>query len=277
MKGVLVSGLVTIFSLLIIPTAQGQFSDDDGGIETESGFLRYIETGAGATYRTLLDETIAPVLYEGVGPVFTLGHIKVSKNTYSELTAQGSVVNLKYNVNDLLQTNVNIQKALLDYRYMIVTPVSGRGYDLKGGVLLSAMGAHKNVPHMVDAADMYEYALSIGISARITQQIYLFDKTGFLIWDMSLPVFSYVSGPSYLNIVKNNDPEYNPLTNTFDNAETGSFGKYLRWNSRMSYMYRLENGNTIRIGYQWDYSKIKVAHRALLAEHSLFLTYMFNY
>lgn len=277
MKGFLKGSIVAIFFLFVANVSYAQFSDDDGGIETETGYLRYIETGAGATYRTLLDEAISPVLYKGIGPVATIAHIKVSKKTYSELTLLASSVNLKHDVSDLLQTNVRMRKAALDYRYGVVTPLSGRGYDLKGGVILSGMFANKYAPHKADASNIYEYALSFGISARFTQQLILFDKTGFLIWDMSMPFVAYVGAPTYLNIVKNNDPEYNALGSLFENTATGSFSKYFRWNSRVSYMYRLENGNTVKIGYQWDYSKIKIAHRSLLAEHSLFLTYMLNY
>ncbi|MCB0700642.1 MAG: hypothetical protein H6551_03810 [Chitinophagales bacterium] len=270
--------LVLLLSICITSQAIAQYSDDDGGIETESGYLRSVEFAAGATYQNLLDQAISPVLYTNIGPIFRLSNLKISKTNYSEVNIQASSMWLKKKTNELLESGVKTQRALLDYRFLFKMPVESRAFDIRAGGMLSAMFAHKKAPYLQDAATIYEYAVSLGISGKITKEITLFDKTSFLSWDVSIPIVANFSRPAYLNLIQKADPEVKPVGEFLDNATTGLVGKYLRLNSRAYVLVRLDNGNAVKLGYQWDYSRIKSKYnKVYFAEHSVFLAFMFNY
>lgn len=261
--------------------SRAQYTNDDGGIETKSGYLRYFEVGAGAAYQNLYDEAISPVLYWSVGPAAYLGHLKVSATTHSELNIQASSISLNNRTDEFLKTSVKTQRAYFDYRFLLKMPVKLRlgrePVDVKAGAILSGMFAYKNAPHLVDASKIYETVGSFGLSGRISRELYMWDKTCFISWDVSIPFLAYVIRPGFLNIQDDADPDYNNLSGIFDNGSMGSFGKFFRLNSRVSYLYRLENGNALKFGYQWDYFRIKTINKAFFAEHTLFMAFMFQY
>lgn len=275
-----VGRLLPVF-LMPFLIASAQYTNDDGGLETQSGYLRYFEIGGSAVYQNLYDEAISPILYQKIWPGAYIGNLKVSESTHSEVSIYGSSLKINNKTNELLKTTVKAQRATIDYRFLMKLPVTLGGrrneIDVKGGAFLSGMFTYKNAPHLVDASVVYEYAASFGLCVRLSKEIYLWDKTGFISWDVSMPFVANVSRPGYFNIENDADPEYKRLKSVFDNATTGSFGKHFRLNSRVSYMYRLENGNMLRFGYQWDYSRTRTINSVYLAEHALFLIFMFQY
>lgn len=254
-----------------------QYNEDDGGIESSFGYLRYIGLGGGATYQIMQDEAISPIQYSKISGLPMYTHMKVSSTIYTDFCLRASQLNLTHNQDEEIDVNVKTQRALLDYRLLIKAPLESRYYDVRAGGILSASFANKKAPHLVDASNIYEYAVSLGLCGKVTKEIVVGDHTGFLTWDIGIPFFANISRPYYLNRENQADPETKVLGNIFSNASTGSFGKYFRLNSRLALMYRLENGNIIQFGYEWDYTRMKTINKAYFAEHIVSVLFMFNY
>lgn len=271
-------GLVCLLLMVLFSnTIYAQYTEEEGGIETKNGYLRYLGIGGGATYQVMNDPAISPIVYSRVGPLPMVSNIKVNPSTYTELSLRASSIKLTYSAGNPLKAMVKTQRALMDYRFLFKLPVEMRNYDIRVGGLLSAMFAYKTAPQLVDASKVYEYAVSLGLCGKITKEVTLAGKTTFLSWDLAIPVVANISRPSYLNREELADPENKIIKDFFDNAATGTFGKFFRLNSRVGLMYRLENGNAILFAYQWDYTKMKTIHKSYFAEHILSMSFMFNY
>lgn len=269
--------VVLLFSSIISFTSYAQYSEDDGGIESPNGYLRYVEVGAGATYPTMYDEAMSPIVYSGFGAMPIIGYTKVSQGTLSDVVITASSMNISHDKGELGKVKMKLQRAAIDYRFMFDIPVEMRGVDFKAGAILSAMFNYKEAPHLLDASTVYDYASSIGLTGRALKEFVFRQKTCFLTWDLSIPFFAHLSRPYYLNRKENLDPDNKAVKDFFDNAATGSFGKFFRINSKLGLWYRLENGNAIKLGYQWDYYRMKTINKVYFADHSLYLSFMFNF
>lgn len=269
--------LLLLLSLVITSSAQAQYTEEEGGVESKLGYLRYLGMGVGATYQTLNDPAISPIFYSRIGAVPMVNNIKVNATTYSEIALRASALNLTHNIDEDTDVKVKTQRALADYRFMVRIPSEIRNTDFRAGGMLSAMFAHKNAPHLLDAARVYEYAVSLGLCGKITKEVVLAGKTTFLSWDLAIPFLANISRPYYLNREELADPENKVIKDFLGNAATGSFGKFFRLNSRVGLMYRLDNGNAILFSYQWDYTRMKTYQKSYFAEHILSMSFMFNY
>lgn len=266
-----------ILPLFISFSCFAQYNEDDGGIESRNGYLRYIGLGGGATYQVMRDDAISPIEYSKIGGLPMYTHMKVSSTIYTDFCLRASQLDLTHNEDDEIDVNVKTQRALLDYRLLLKVPVESRYYDIRAGGILSASFAGKKAPHLLDASDVYEYAVSLGLCGRITKEVVLGDNTAFLALDIGIPFFANISRPDYLNRQNIADPEAKPIGDFFGNSATGSFGKFFRLQSRLALMYRLENGNIIQFGYEWDYTRMKTFNKAYFAEHIVSALFMFNY
>lgn len=267
-----------MLSVLISFTASAQYTQDEGGVESKMGYLRYVGLGAGATYQVMKDEAISRLVFSQVSALPMLTHTKVSNTIYSQLQLKASIVNLEHMDYKISRpARVKTQRANLDYRFLVKMPVEMRYLDIRAGGLVSGMFSYKKAPFKVDAANVYEYAASVGLCGRVTREFVMRDHTTFLSWDVGIPFLANFSRPYYLNRVENANPDNKPIQNFLGNSVTGTVGKYFRLNSRVAWMYRLENGNLIQISYQWDYSRMKSINKAYFVEHILSLIFMFNY
>lgn len=268
---------ILLLSICSMSAAYGQYTENDGGIETETGFLRYLSLGAGATYQVMNDPAISPIIYSNVSALPMLSSMKVSSTMYSELSMRASRVNLTHNTDKLLKVATKTQRALADYRFMLKAPMESRNMDVRAGGILSAMFMHKNAPHKVDAARVYEYAVSLGLTARVVKEVTVGGKTSFLSWDVAIPFLANISRPYYLNREELEDPETKLVKDFMANAETGSLGKFFRLDSRVALIYRLDNGNAVQFAYEWDYTRMKTFEKSFFAEHIVSVLFMFNY
>ncbi|MCB0696678.1 MAG: hypothetical protein KDC07_04905 [Chitinophagaceae bacterium] len=271
------SVLLLLTALLLSHSVYAQYTEDDGGIETKNGHLRYLCIGAGATYQVMNDPSISPIWYSRVGVQPMIGNIKVNQTSYSEVSMRASSMNLTHNVDKPLKPKVKTQRALVDYRYLVKLPTEMMYYDFRVGAILSGYFGYKNAPILEDAAKVYEYAASLGLCGKITKEVTVRGKTSFLTWDLAIPLLANTSRPYYLNRQELADPENNVIGDFFRNNGTGSFGRYFRVNSRAGLIYRLDNGNAVQISYQWDYTRFKTFNKAYFAEHIVSVIFMFNY
>ena len=269
--------LLFLCACVLSTQLRAQYTEEEGGVESTYGYLRYIGIGAGATYQVMNDPAISPIIYSRVGALPILSLIKVSPTVYTDLSLRASSLKLTHNADEPVKVYTKTRRALTDYRFLFTMPLEMDNTEVRAGGILSAMFAHKRADHLVDASKVYEYAVSLGLCGKITKEITFGERTSFLTWDLAIPFFASLSRPYYLNREELADPENKPGKDFFDNAVTGTFGKFFRINSRAALMYRLSNGNMIQFAYQWDYTRMKTIHKYYFTEHILSMTFMFNY
>lgn len=271
--------LVTLVFLLITPLCFAQINDEEfPGILTDNEYVRHILIGAAGAYQSFYDESISPARYEGFGPVFSLGHIKQDNYIYTELILQGSVANHTRKGSDLLDSKVKVYNSGLDYRHLYnFNLFNNLKYYFHAGGIISANFMMKDAPQLENSAKLYEYALSLGICARVSRETFFNKKKGFVMWDISFPLLANFSRPVYNNRVEYLDPENSLIGDIFSNSKIGTFNRYYKISSRVFATYPLDNGNAIRFGYQWNYSRVQTFNRAFFAEHNVVLAFLFNH
>lgn len=271
------SVIFVLLCALASSSASAQYTEDEGGIENERGYLRYLGLGAGATYQVMNDPAVSPIWYSKVGAAPMLTNMKMNQVTFSEVSLRASMLSMTHNTDKLLKVNTKTSRALADYRFMIKVPSEREGSDLRAGAILSGMFMHKTAPHLLDAGRIYEYAASLGLTGRFTRELTIAGKTSFFSWDLAIPVLANIGRPYFLNREEVADPENKIFGDLFANSYTSSFGRFFRLDSRIALFYRLDNGNMVRIAYEWDYTRVKTIDKAYYVEHLLSLTFMFNY
>jgi hypothetical protein len=273
--------LVTAFVMFITTNAVAQNVEEDETIVSTKGYTRYFGFGAGAAYRSFVDEVMSPIAYSKIGATASIANIKTNETKYVELYFQGSYMEMNRPSEALVKARTKSINGLMDYRYMykLAVPFLNDGiYDVRAGGMLSTQFSLKDAEHLGNSSKVNEYAASLGVTAKIARQQFTNDRKTYLIWELSIPFIASLSRPGYMNQPTSLSNDRTAIENLFENNAVGTFGKYLRLNSRVSYMYSIKNGNKLRLTYQWDYNKMKgVSGKVYTVEHSLILTYMFNY
>ncbi|RYE23347.1 MAG: hypothetical protein EOP51_10825 [Sphingobacteriales bacterium] len=249
------------------------------GILTDNGFTRFISVGAGATYQSFRDEAISKTIYQGYSAAPVLRFVKNHDTKFSEVALQASRMNFTRDSDPLLEQKIKSWRASADYRYMQALPFwveEEKNQFLLGGQL-SGMFCYKNAPLMAGSSKVYEYAATLGPSARFVKKFEMKSKYHALSFDLSIPVLSFVARPSYLNRTSTLENNEIKASDVLSKARMGSFGRMFRLNTGISYMYMLDNGNAINIGYTWDYYQMNNQTQVYYASHTLSLQFMFNY
>lgn len=274
--------VLTLLFLLQTLIGYTQNVEEDDGIVSKNGYTRYLGIGAGAAYRTLYDEVMSSMRYERVGATAMLSNIKINETKHTELLFQGSYLKLGRKSDELVKANMRALYGSMDYRhlYKLDIPFLNDGvYDFRAGGMFTTQFCYKNAPHLEYSSRVTEYAIALGASMKLSREMFVNDRKSFLIWEFSIPFIEFMSRPGYLNQPTILNTENSAVSNFFANNTFGSWGKYMRLNSRVSLLYAVKNGNKIRITYQWDYYKMKGAggYKVYTAEHSLMLAFLFNY
>jgi hypothetical protein len=273
------------FCRWVIPALFSMFSvmpviaqEDTEGILSAMGFTRYWTMGFGGAYQEFFDESVSSIRYQGFGTTATVGHTKVNGSRYSELIIQGSYATLKRPAYKVEEIQVPSYRIAVDDRLLFHVKLRNERYDFRPGGMFSMNYGFRKLPQVANSGNVHEYAISLGVAARMAKEIELKDnRLAHLAWTVGLPIVAHYSRPGYLNYINRLDPDDKPGADFFSNSTTSFIGKYFRVNSRLTYDYALTNGNILMLAYQWDYYKMASTHPVWFAEHTLSLSLMFNY
>ena len=271
---------MAVLALLgFLMASQGFAQEDAEGIVSPAGFIRYFTIGGGAVYQEFFDESISSIRYQGFGAAPQFGNIKMNEKMYSELILQPSYAVLKRPSDKTFKTDVKSYRGSLDYKHLYKIQLRNERLDFRPGGLVSMNFNYKDAPQMASTGYVREYAISLGVAARIAKEIELDEqRLAHLSWAVGIPLVAHYARPTYLNRIERLDPDDKPGTDFFANSRTSFIGKYMRFNSKIAYDYALHNGNILMIGYTWDYYKMKTdSHTVWFAENTVSLTLMFNY
>lgn len=269
-------GIIPLLCLLC-STASAQ--DEEEGILSSMGFTRHLTLSAGGAFHEVMDKSISSTRYQGIGWAASIGTIKKNEKHWSEVYLQYS--HAPKLTRDLLaptDPRISSSRAAFDYRQMMRLRLRNERLDFRYGGMLSSNYNWRHADHVANSGYAREFSINLGLAARISKEIELADRRlAHLSWTAGVPLVGYYARPDYLNNVNTIDPEDKPGADFMANGTTKFIGKYLRATSRLTYDYTLRNGNALALGYTWDYYNINSDAPVWFAEHTLALTFMFNY
>lgn len=256
-----------------------QLSDEENGIVSANQYTRYFNLGFGGVRQYFRDEALSKLDYSGYGVAPSFGHIKHNHLTWSEFYLQGSVLTARRKDDDLIESEMKVTRMFFDYKFLVGLKMQNERYDVRIGGTLSGLFTHKHAPQFQNAGDVYEYAVSLGLGGMVTRTQEMWGKSCKASWSLGTPVLSRFARPAILNRVQRLKPEDdNHFNDYFGTATTGFLGKFVGIKSRVGFTYPLSNGNAMNLAYQWEYYQMKDVNNAVyFAEHTVSLSYMFNY
>ncbi|OSZ78485.1 hypothetical protein CAP35_09600 [Chitinophagaceae bacterium IBVUCB1] len=270
--------LLLLLSISIHCSAQNIAEDE--GVLSKKEYARYLGVSIGPTYQVFHDQLISNMRYEKIGTTAAISNTKINDVKYTELHFQGSYLNMGRESEELVKATARQLKATMDYKHTYKLALLDENYfDVRAGALFSTLFCHRNAEHIVNTGDVYEYAISLGLTGKIAKQQTFNQRQGHIILDLNMPLISNFSRPEYLNHSTVLDPESTTIKRIFANNRFTSFGRMFRFNSRIHILYPIKNGNKMRFTYQWDYYRMKgdADVKVFSAEHTFFITFLFNY
>ncbi|MFN4248254.1 MAG: hypothetical protein ACK4EY_11050 [Flavipsychrobacter sp.] len=276
----LTRGLPVLLLSCLAVGANAQNISEDEGILSKKEYARYLGFGVGTTYQSFYDEVLSSKRYDKIGVAACISNTKINDVKYTELMFQGSMLNMERKSDELVNQKIKYYKAFMDYRHMYKLAVLDENiYDVRAGALFSTLFGHRYAPALANTGNVYEYAISVGLTGKVAREQTFSGRRGHIIWDLSIPFFTNTSRPSYMNVNEGVGPTNKALTQMFANNTITAFGKYMRINSRLHILYPLKNGNKLKFTYQWDYYTMKggSGEKVYTAEHTFMLNYQFNY
>jgi hypothetical protein len=255
--------------------------NDDETIASKNGYTRYLGFGVGAAYRMFLDPVVSSIRYSKIGATGSITNIKTNETKYTELYFQASYLEMNRPSDALLKAHVKVLNGVMDYKHLYKIDLSFLNdgiYDVRAGGMFSTQFCTKNAEQLGNSSRVKEYDVSLGASIKFARQQFTGDRKSYLTWELSIPFIAMFGRPGYLNQAGTLNIEHNSFNDFFAYNSFGTFGKFMRLNSRLSYLYSIKNGNKLRFTYQWDYYKMKnISGKAYNIEHSFIMTYLFNY
>lgn len=259
--------------------AWAQWSEEEGVIVSENGYVRYIGVGGGVLYALQRDNALTSIRYEGPGLAAQLSHSKEQDRLYLEWEALGQFSRQSYSGDPLLPASLSNTRLSLDYRALgcLNPEAERRATRTYLGGLFAGVFDQSYYPHLQESSLGQSYALSLGATVMFRKEIEVYDHPAFLSWDFSFPIFSLVGRTDYLNRRQSLDEDFRPFRSLVDRSKAGMWGRYLRLHSRWTYTYVLGNGNRLLVSYQWNFARLRRDQDLYTGTHQLGFQFQFNY
>ena len=243
--------------------------------ETDS---RFWHLGLGLSIQNMYDEGISYVRYNGTGIAPSLGLIKSSEKKYCQLLLQPTFNKLTTDrSNELRPMEVRTTRFVLDYQYLVNVKEWNEKLRLYAGGNISLLFNLKRAEQLDNSQLIYDYALSLGPAAKLDKTVRWNKRDCLASFGLSLPLLSHIARPYYLNRIEFIDPENDFLGDLFSNSKIVSVNKNLRITSGLSVTYPLFNKNALKLGYAWDFYKMKSINSVYAAEHLISISFLSNY
>ena len=239
---------------------------------------RYWLFGLGLSTQNMYDEGISYVRYNGTGIAPSTGVIKSSEKKYCRFLLQPTFNKLTTErSNDLRPMEVKTTRFVLDYQYLVNVKEWSEKLKLYGGGNMSLLFNLKRAEQLDNSQLVYDYALSIGPAAKLDKAVRWNKRDCLASFGLSLPLLSHIARPYYLNRIEFIDPKNDFLGDLFSNSSIVSVNKYLRITSGLAFTYPLFNKNLLKLGYTWDFYKMRTINSVYAAEHLVSISFLSNY
>lgn len=239
---------------------------------------RYWLFGPGLSIQNMYDEGISYVRYHGVGVTPLLGLIKTSEKKYRQFLLQPSFVTMKTDRgNELRPMKVVTTRVLMDYQYLPKVKSWDKNLNLFVGGDLALLFNLKRAPQLDNSQLLYDYALSLGPSAKLDKGVHWVKRDCLLSAQLTMPLIAHIARPYYLNRIEFIDPDNNFIGDLFSNSKVVTVDKYFRLTTNFSITYPLFNKNALKLAYAWDYYEMETINSVYAAEHLITIAFMSNY
>jgi hypothetical protein len=239
---------------------------------------RYWLLGLGLSVQNMYDEGISYVRYNGTGIAPSLGLIKSTEKKYCQFLLQPTFNKLTTErSNELRPMDVRTTRFVLDYQYLVNVKEWNEKLKLYAGGNISLLFNLKRAEQLDNSQLVYDYALSIGPAAKLDKTVRWNKRNCLASLGLSVPLLSHIARPYYLNRIEFIDPENDFLGDLFSNSSIVSVNKNLRITSGLSFTYPLFNKNELKLGYTWDFYKMKTINSVYAAEHLISISFLSNY
>lgn len=239
---------------------------------------RYWLIGLGSSGQSMYDEAISAVRYQGTGMAPVLGLIKTSERKYRQFMIQPSFVKLSTKrSNELRPMEVTTSRFVVDYQYLVKTKEWNEKLKLYTGGNISLLFNLKRAEQLDNSQLLYDYALSIGPAAKLDKTFTRRKRDCILSYNLSIPLLSHIARPYYLNRIEFIDPENDFVGDLLKNSSLTSINKNTRIISTLSLTYPLFNNNVLKLGYTWDFYRMKTINKVYAAEHLISIAFLSNY
>ena len=239
---------------------------------------RYWLLGLGLSIQNMYDEGISYVRYTGTGIAPSLGLIKSSEKKYCQFLLQPTFNKLTTErSNELRPMDVRTTRFVLDYQYLVNVKEWDGNLKLYAGGNISLLFNLKRAEQLDNSQLLYDYALSLGPAAKLDKTVRWNKRDCLASFGLSVPLLSHIARPYYLNRIEFIDPENDFLGDLFSNSSIVSVNKNLRITSGLSFTYPLFNKNALKLGYTWDFYKMKTINSVYAAVHLISISFLSNY
>ncbi|MEP7374053.1 MAG: hypothetical protein ABI675_11730 [Chitinophagaceae bacterium] len=241
-------------------------------------FKRYWLLGAGNSTQSMYDEAISFVRYRGSGIAPSIGLVKGSDKIQRQFIIQPTFVKLTTTrSNGLRPMEVLTTRFFADYQYLVEAKEWNDKMKLYTGGNISLLFNLKRAEQLDNSQLLYDYALSIGPSARLDKIVNWKKRACILSWNITVPLLSHIARPYYLNRIEFIDPKNDFTGDLLKNSSLGSIDKHFSITSGVSLTYPLFNGNALKLGYSWDYYRMKTINKVYSAGHLISISFLSNY
>jgi hypothetical protein len=253
----------------MLPFANVGFAQDSVARNlSRKGYQRYFSIGVGALHHSLYDDAMSPVRYRGTSLAPHLGHIKTNERKYSQWDIHASFMKYKTPLsNKLVPMKMTSVRFGTDYQRLQRVAKWSRKMDVHIGGASSLLFHFRQAPQLDNSQLVYEYAFSAGFAGMVSKDVKALGRDWRLRYQLQIPLLAYFYRPPYMNRVEFFNPENELIGYTLRNSSAGTVNRYLRINSVLSATRTLRNGNAVRIGYGWDFYRMKTINRVFHTEH----------
>jgi hypothetical protein len=264
-----------IVGLVCLACLDSSFAQVDS---THKGYARFFAFGVGLVHHEMYDDAMSTVRYHGTLAAPLFGHLKFNDKKYSQWDLHGSFMKYKTKLsNELVPMAMTNVRFALDYQRLQRVSKWSSKFDIRAGGTASLLFNFKQAPQLDNSQLVYEYAISAGLGGMASKEIQLFKRDWLLRYNLQWPLLAYLYRPPYMNRVEFFNPENELVGYTLRNSELGTLNRYLRINSAVSFTKKIRNGNAVKIGYGWDFYRIKTISRVFHTEHLLSFTLLTGY
>jgi hypothetical protein len=245
---------------------------------TNNPAMRYWSLSLGNSSQWMYDEAVSHVRYHGSGMAPALGLIKQSDRKYREFFFRPTFNTLSTDrANELRPMEVKTTRILLDYLYLVKVRPWNDQINLYAGADLNLLFNLKRAEQLDNSQLLYDYAFSIGAAGKLDKSVRFKKRNCIASADLKIPLIAHIARPQYLNRIEFIDPKNDFVGDLFRNSTLTCFNKYNRVITGLSFTYPLFNKNALKLGYSWDFYKMRTINSVYSAEHLVSIAFLSNY
>lgn len=236
---------------------------------------RYLPFGLGASYESVQDFGLSPLIYRGMAFNFNFGYFEEKENYIDRSQVM-------MHVGGLMNKHQNSFSSSLirgDYSYTHVRKIKTFLYDelqyFLGGQLLLTGNSRIN-SRITNIALGYDFSGSLGLANWVRYNFNLFERDFTCDANINVPFATFMMRPGYTSLSDFTNPDANELKTIIRRGQWASFGKFVRFSNLFQLSYHLKNGNALMLSYNWDFYAFNQENRVKAAYHAVYITTLFN-